>query len=385
MRGSAVPVPRSPARLSLLLLLAFLASFALAQLSAILLGESSASSATFPGINGKIAYQKDREIFVMEADGSDPVNLTNNPAPDLSPAWSPDGTRIAFERDEDIWVMDADGSNPTNLTNNSIIETDPTWSPDGTRIAFASGPGDGRDWGLYVMDSNGSEVTFLAHNMAVGLDGGPSWSPDGSRIAFGTDLQIINADGTNLVKIPDDNPAGTDLAPSWSPDGNCISYLSYRGAAGEGEIYVTSVDGTRRANLSRNPANEDPGAWSPDGTKIVFTSSRDGNQELYVMDADGGNQTRLTNTPVAAELFPDWQPLPGATDPAPCVIPDQPGEPSPSPAVTPELEPTDLLPRGGGPPAAGAGDLPSAALIALGTLALASAAYILVRLSRTHL
>jgi dipeptidyl aminopeptidase/acylaminoacyl peptidase len=358
-------------------------------LSALLFAASSlfgvrSTHAAFPGGNGRIAFQKglieggnlNTEIFVMDADGSNPVNISNNSGQDTAPAWSPDGTRIAFGRDSDIWVMDADGGNQTNLTNSPTTEVDPIWSPDGTRIAFGRGP----DGGLYVMNSDGSDVTFLAPNGSAGLDGGASWSPDGSRIAFGSDLQLVNADGTNLVQLPDDNKAGSDLAPSWSPDGNCILYRSYRGGAGEGEIYVTTPDGTRRANLSQHPANEDDGVWSPDGTKIVFTSSRDGNQELYVMDADGGNQVRLTNTP-EAELSPDWQPLPGGAAPAPCVIPERPAEPSPSPAVEPL---PGSLPRGGGPPSARAGGLPNAALIALGGLALAPAAYILVRISRSH-
>lgn len=359
-------------------------------LPALLFAASSLSGvrsthATFPGGNGKIAFEKhiiqdgnlNIEIFVMEADGTNPVNITSSPGHDTRPAWSPDGTRIAFGRDGDIWVMDADGGNKANLMNSPTIEVDPVWSPDGTRIAFGRGPGNG---GLYVMNSDGSNVTFLAPNGSVGLDGGSSWSPDGSRIAFGPDLQLVNADGTSLTKLPDDNPAGTDLDPSWSPDGNCIVYRSYRGGVGEGEIYVTTPDGTRRANLSRHPADEEWVTWSPDGTRIVFTSKRDGNQELYVMDADGGNQVRLTNTP-EAELSVDWQPLPGGTAPAPCVIPEQPTEPFPSPAVEPL---PGSLPRGGGLPSARADGLPNAALIALGGLALAPAAYILVRISRSH-
>ena len=367
-------------------------------LPALLFAASSLSGvrsthATFPGGNGKIAFQRvlseggnpNTEIFVMEADGSNPVNISNSPEHDTAPAWSPDGTRIAFSRG-DIWVMDPDGGNQANLTNNSMIEVDPIWSPDGTKIAFGSGPGNGRDWGLYVMNSDGSNVTFLAPNGSVGLDGGSSWSPDGSRIAFGSGLQLVNADGTNLIQLPDDNVPGADLAPSWSPDGSCILYRSYRGGAGEGEIYVTTPDGARRANLSRHPANEDDGAWSPDGTKIVFTSTRDREHplfesDLYIMDADGGNPVRLTNTP-EAEISPDWQPLPGGAAPAPCVIPERPAEPSPSPAVEP---PPGSLPRGGGPPSARDGGLPNAALIALGGLALAPAAYILVRISRRHL
>ena len=84
-----------------------------------------------------------REIYLMNADGSDQVRLTDNPAEDFLAAWSPDGTRIAFtsRRDEnaEIYVMDADGSNLTRLTNNSDDDIRPAWSPDGELIAFTSG------------------------------------------------------------------------------------------------------------------------------------------------------------------------------------------------------------------------------------------------------
>ena len=83
----------------------------------------------------KIAFTTDRdsnwEVYVMEADGSNPTNLTNNSAGDHVPAWSPDGSQIAFYSDRDsnyeVFVMEADGSNPTNRTNNSAADVDPGW------------------------------------------------------------------------------------------------------------------------------------------------------------------------------------------------------------------------------------------------------------------
>ncbi len=129
---------------------AFLESLALlgvmaAVLAVLALGRSPAESA-FPGANGKIAFESirdgDFEIFVMNADGTDQTNLTNNTALDTEPDWSPDGTRIAFtsfrDGDFEIFVMDADGSNQTNHTNNTAEDTAPAWSPDGTKFAFGS-------------------------------------------------------------------------------------------------------------------------------------------------------------------------------------------------------------------------------------------------------
>ena len=145
--------------------------------------------------NGRIAFKIDisgnSEIYVMDADGSNQVNLTNNPATDSIPSWSPDGSMIAFHADRsqpgepEIFVMDADGSNQTGLTNNTASDVASSWSPDGSKIAFTSRR-DGNCGPLceeiYVMDADGSNPTRLTINGE--RDTSPSWSPDGIRITF---------------------------------------------------------------------------------------------------------------------------------------------------------------------------------------------------------
>ena len=123
-----------------------LSAIVLVMVSAVLI--KPVSSGTFPGTNGKIAFTSIRdgngEIYVMDADGSNQINLTGNPAQDFDPSWSHDGSKIAFMSNRDgnweIYEMDADGSNQTNLTSNSADDRVPSWSPDGSKIAFASRP-----------------------------------------------------------------------------------------------------------------------------------------------------------------------------------------------------------------------------------------------------
>ena len=117
----------------------------------------------------------DNEIYVMDTDGSNVVQLTHNTAFDTSPSWSPDGRRIVFVSDRDeateIYLMDTDGSNVVQLTKNATYESVPSWSPDGRRIAFSSDR-DGQSH-IYTMNWDGSnqrKLTSFGENMS------PAWS-----------------------------------------------------------------------------------------------------------------------------------------------------------------------------------------------------------------
>ena len=288
---------------------------------------TSAIPAVLGSVSGRIAFQTNRdgniEIYVMNGDGSGLTDLTNNPAGDDQPAWSPDGSKILFGSDRDgndeIYVMNADGSDPTNLTNSPAQEETADWSPDGKKIVFMSDR-DGNNE-IYVMNADGSGQTNLTHNPAE--DSFPVWSRDGKQIGFTSDrengnpnIYVMNADGSNPTRLTDGS--GEETFPQWSPDGKKIVYTSGRSGLmwdailGEGsyEIYVMNADGSNPIQLTDNPGlmddNMDP-RWSADGTQILFWSSRDGNKELYVMNADGSNQTRLTDTTPSNSSWSSWR------------------------------------------------------------------------------
>jgi Tol biopolymer transport system component len=115
----------------------------------------------------------------------------------------------------------------------------------------------------------------------------------------------MDADGSNQQCLTD-NPAW-DLEPYWSPDGSRIVFTSNRD--GNYEIYVMDADGSNQQRLTDNPARDSHPSWSPDGSRIAFHSNRDGNMEIYMMDADGSNQQRLTYNYVHDEI--DRQPCHG--------------------------------------------------------------------------
>jgi hypothetical protein len=162
-------------------------------LPAPLSNKQSAYGGTFPGENGKIAFSSDRdrennfEIYVMNADGSNPTRLTNNHVSDGFASWSPDGTKIAFHNSTrlgnnfEIYIMNAaDGSGQTRLTNNPASDASPSWSPDGTKIAFASDRDDPPNYEIYIMNAaDGSGQTRLTNNPAYDIL--PDWGPATER------------------------------------------------------------------------------------------------------------------------------------------------------------------------------------------------------------
>ena len=291
-----------------------------------------------------IAYQAHRdggsEVYVMEADGSGPTNLTNSPGNDDNPEWSPNGKAIAFDSFRaghlEICFMGADGTglrchNPNPDTVRRRSGDAKFWSPDSRFLAFESGSG------IHVMDSESMNSILLDSPGDGNVD--PSWSPDGRSLAFrsgntnGWKTYIVKADGTGLTEIPSVIARGRQRARlAWSPDGRSFTFASRplrEICAGEADgtslrclpvavtlgRYTVSPDGRSFAfscffegNVSDICVMQPGGAgttrlttesgsspvWSPDGRRIAFQTDRDGNPEIYVMQADGTEQRRIT-------------------------------------------------------------------------------------------
>ena len=263
------------------------------------------------------------EIFVINEDSSDPVNLSNDPAYDGMPRWTADGTRIIFvsNRDaggkneegggNDVYIMNADGSNVRRITTDSAGYAFPTLSSDGQMIAFDGGRNDAEYASVFVMNANGSGVTQITDTGTN--EGYVSWTPDSQRIAYDTfrdgepEIYMVNKDGTSPVSLTHFESHIGD--PRLAPDGKSITFESGM-KDDNSEIYVLSLDDKSLDRLTNDPGDDRSSAISHDGTRVVFASDRGREREqfvLYVVNRDGSELTRLEPTGTS-NLYPDFRP-----------------------------------------------------------------------------
>lgn len=221
--------------------------------------------------------------------------------------FSPDGRTIAFQSNAngnwDLYLMAADGAGGVRqLTNDPAADITPIFSPDGRRIVFCSERSGNRD--VYVMNADGSDQRPLTDS--PGHDLHPAWSPDGRRVIFSSnrgnadpadyDLYVMNADGTDQRRLtvgPE-----VDTYASWSPDGRQIVTRRVIDAGANNEVFLLDADGGHPRNLSNDPGAYDGWpAWSPDGKRIAFASGHPGrgDHHVYLINADGTGRTRVTS------------------------------------------------------------------------------------------
>jgi RHS repeat-associated protein len=295
----------------------------------------------------KIAFASNRDgsaqIYLMNTDGSGQTRLATD-TNDESPRWSPDNSRILFQSDRDnpfcgvadIYVMNADGSGQTRLTTDDNDDSAAVWSPDGSKVAFQS-LRNGVNYQVYVMNADGSGQVNVSNGNSN--DGQPSWSPDGTKLVFTSDrddpgrpsIYVMNANGSNQTRLTFTSAPFKDEQPAWSPDGARIAFVSTRDSVietwtetdDEGgiltrtavrtnkEVYVMNANGTNQVRLTNTLENDDSPGWSADGARLLFRSERereccDPVPQVWSMNPDGTNQINLSNNEFG-DYGPGWQ------------------------------------------------------------------------------
>jgi Tol biopolymer transport system component len=301
---------------------------------------------TTSATNGKIAYAKLGDIWVMDADGTNETNLTNTPdINERDPAWSPDGAKIAFtgpgkfNEDNsgglaDIYVMDADPTtdDATSLTNTpNFEEYQPSWAPSGAQLVFVrelDGQIMSEQPDIFVMDTDPTTNDAINLTNTDASEHAPAWSPDGTKIAFAGvrkptatatacptatatasptatatacpeqptaawKILTMDPDGQHEAILTGDEFHAFDDAPDWSPDSTKVVFMKQSQAQGccdRWEIWAVNRDGSGDTNLTNHPADDTSPSWSPDGSEIIFSSDRDSTEnptqpDIYAMPA----------------------------------------------------------------------------------------------------
>lgn len=272
---------------------------------------------TPPTVQGVILFESNRdgnfEIYASDASNGVTFRLTNNPAQDIQPVWSPDGALIAFTSNRDgnneIYVMNADGSNPINLSNNPADDQQPSWSPDSQWIAFTTNRDGNQE--IYAMRADGTDLMNLSNNPAN--DTQPCWFVvehflvSDEWIAFTSDrdgnleVYTMRANGLEQVNITLDT--NQDQTPQGNQRGQIV-FSSNR--QGNYDIYSVNLDGTGLAQLTTNAAQDMNPVWSPDERWVAFSTDRDGNPEIYIMRSNGSDFGNFSRNP-AADNHPTWR------------------------------------------------------------------------------
>jgi Tol biopolymer transport system component len=278
---------------------------------------SGEAEATFPGKNGRIAYERGGVIYTIHPDGSGKSKVTNTHVSGYPIDYSPHGKKITYtsyegfndgkqtgpHKDTEIYTINPDGSAKTNVTSNNRGDEGSSYSPDGKRIAYAHW--DGHDLEIYTINTNGTGELRVTNNGTNEFD--PSYSPDGKKIVFSgekrnvlpfstytVEIYTIGVHGNNRVQLT--NNSTYDYFPDYSPDGEKIAFS----ASGKkhSAIYTIRARGGGKTKVAEG--GDDPD-YAPDGKKITYYKGNDLHGQIYTNNVSGGGRSKVT-----AGRSPSW-------------------------------------------------------------------------------
>ena len=254
----------------------------------------------------RIAFVSDRggnkEIYVMDYDGTNPRKITATGSIAITPSWSPVDDRIAYtafrsQSQPQVEIVSATGGRQPFSQSTAVVNYVPSWSPDGKSIVYSSRR-DG-NYEVYLADADGRNPQRLTNSPRI--DTSPVFNPaTGRRIAFvsarsGTpQIYTMSSDGTDVQRVTEGG--GDAQNPAYSPDGKMIAFAWQKSGSAGFDIFLFDITSQRFTQLTYSPGNDERPAWAPDGKHIAFQSNRSGSTQIYSMTLDGKKVLQLTNT-----------------------------------------------------------------------------------------
>ena len=289
-----------------------------------------AQAPTTPKILFTSSRDGNREVYIMNPDGSEQVRLTQHPANDLEAVWSPTGEKILFVSDRrdfrprgtrDLYMMDPDGSNVRRVFRRKIEawRTAPTWSPDEKQIAYRqldhSGGGTS---GMYILTLGEQEPEF------IGKFSSPAWSPNGTEIACETAepgrewIILMNTRTRKHERLLPKKALPWQEDPSWSATGAKLAFVGnnnplpvildrglHNAWRDKQTIFIVNRDGTGLKQLVEEAGQE---AWapalSPNGEEVLYTQRINEWNQIFKVDVNSGDLTQLTD--IGQNLGGNW-------------------------------------------------------------------------------
>ncbi len=239
---------------------------------------------------------KNKELYIMDVDGHNPVRLTDHRSIVLNPDFSPVGKEVIFTSyqagNPDLYRKEIYEGREARIAHFDGLNIAGRYRPDGREIVATLSHEGNPD--LYLLGTDGSLHKKLTENWGIDVD--PSWSPRGDEIVFVSDRQgnphlfIIDVITGKVRRLTSEGRY--NATPSWSPDGEWIAFARMEG--NRLDIYLIRPDGTEERRLTFGPANSEHPRWSPDGRFLVYSSDREDGKAIFIMRADGTGARRIS-------------------------------------------------------------------------------------------
>lgn len=255
------------------------------------------------------AQGKGKEIYVVDFDGSNPVQVTRDQSINLSPAWSSDGSQLAYVSYRDgipkVYTVNLRDGTQRLVAGYPGINISPAWRPGSNQLAVTLSKSGNPD--IYLVSSGGDIIQKLVQSWSINVS--PSWSPDGRRLAYVSSesgnphIYVLEVSSGQKRRITFTS-GNYNTSPSWSPKGDWIAYSGMVG--GRHNIFICKPDGSDVRQLTHGEGDNESPSWSPDGRMIAFSSTRQGGSAIWVLQANGMGVRRITKG--GGQELPDWSP-----------------------------------------------------------------------------